>query len=445
MTDFDPNIYMLINEDLKNTKYDNIQLASFHWNAYGNNEGRPSNIRDLYNDFRPNFYNLFNVDLQKYRLRPNKLVEHWLTKGRYENRKYKPDLNWECIYLYTDDLNYSRAETFSNYLTQLGIENKITTEQVLNTPHFYILFTHRQIKYFPYYFVLYLDNYDISATIIDFSWCILVDNLEIPENIKQYIHKIYLIKSENPEITLVIENTELIRRFLIGCQYNNLGYELNLDQSNIYCLTQIEYNYRLNKFRNQRYLPSNIDYINGIKHPIGWIGCGSSYKYIMQNAIRLNLPYITICHDDVLFNNNFNKYYEAILTYLLNNTQIWDVFIGINSYPDNNIKIYNKYKTKDGIELLHINQISSLAFVIFNNSSFTRVESWKTVTRNYPKDLLVNYLNEKKLKVLTTNPFLVHYVLDVNSTISISKKNEHTFNKIRLCENNILSKKVFLK
>lgn len=445
MNDIDPIIYLSINEDLKNTKYSTPDATKFHWKSYGYTEGRPSNVRDLYNDFNPVYYNFMNPDLQRYKLSTINLVRHWITKGRFEGRKYCPDLNTETVFLYTDDINYSRAEAFSHHLNLLGINYKIITSPILNTHSLYILFTHREVQVFPYYYILYLDNYDILENIINNARIILVDILNIPVNLKKYLHKLCLVVSENPEITLIADSSDLVKRALIASDYPDLDLKLELEPKIIYCLTQIEYNYRLNKFRNQRYLPNNIDYINGIKHPVPWIGCSLSYKSIIKNAISQNLPYITICQDDILFTEYFNINYDNIITYLLNN-DIWDVFIGLNTYTDPNLKVLNKFKSNSSpLELLQINQISSLAFVIFNKSVFNLIENWETKTRSYPKDLLVNYLNTKKLRILTTNPFLVRLNLDVNSTMALQKKNETTLNKIRVCENLILNKKIFVK
>ena len=57
-----------------------------------------------------------------------------------------------------------------------------------------------------------------------------------------------------------------------------------------------------------------IRFFNGLRHKQGWIGCGLSYKYIINKAKEMNLEYIIVCEDDVVFGNDFSDQLEKVLS-----------------------------------------------------------------------------------------------------------------------------------
>lgn len=449
MEQFNASLYLAINNDLRMTKYGNPNTAKFHFTNYGFTEGRPFMMKELYNDFRPEYYNALNMDLQKYKMKPVDLAIHYLTKGRFEKRMYKPEREYDLIYLYTDNLNYSRAEYYENLLKSIDVPCKIVTDGILNSNCLYILFTHRQIKLYPFYYLLCLDNYDIPQIIMDLSIGLIVDKLETIEKLRPLTNKIYLgndidslIENSNRE---KLDDSYLLKRILLGAEHCKLEMNYVLDKEKIYSITQLENTYRYNKFINQRHKPDNLETLVGLKHPIGWIGCGMSYKSIMDSAIKQDLPYITICNDDVVFKDDFSAKYNKIIEYLNKNNN-WDIFTGIVNITDPYIKVLNKIKIEDGLELLQIDMFDSLAFNIYRKSMFENIKLWDTKYRMFPEDKLVNHMRKQnRLVILTVNPFLVEYNYDVNSTVSRNKKNELEFNKIRICENNICNKKMLIR
>lgn len=450
MENFNSSIYLALNNDLKMSKYSNANMAKFHFTNYGYNEGRPFLVKDLFSDFRTEYYNALNLDLQKYKMKPSDLELHFLTKGRFESRLYKPPKDYDLVYLYTDNINYNRAEYYDNILKSIGIQSKIVTEGILNTNSLYILFTHRQIKLYPFYFLLCLENYDVPKILMDLSCGIIVEKVEKIDEIKQYINKINLCNSQNLCKTITdsqgisIDDDYLFKRLLIGHDTPKIELEFKLDSNKIYCLAQPEHAFRMNKFMNQRYKADNLEFIVGVKNPIGWIGSVLSYKNIIHSAIKQELPYITICHDDIVFKETSMNLYRKIIEYLNKNTN-WDVFVGIMNITDPYIRILNKIKIDDGIELLQVDMFDNLAFNIYRSSIFEKIKDWDSKYRMYPEDTLPKYLQKNRLVVLTINPFLVDYNYDVSSTISRNKKNEMEMNKIRICENNLSNKKLYFK
>ncbi|MBC8674081.1 glycosyltransferase family 25 protein [Aeromonas hydrophila] len=48
-----------------------------------------------------------------------------------------------------------------------------------------------------------------------------------------------------------------------------------------------------------------MQYVPGLRHRLGWVGCGLSYKFLINRAKDLNFQQITICEDDVSLPDDF--------------------------------------------------------------------------------------------------------------------------------------------
>ena len=59
-----------------------------------------------------------------------------------------------------------------------------------------------------------------------------------------------------------------------------------------------------------------IEYFPGLRHSLGWIGCGLSYKFIIKKAKELGFESIVACEDDVEFYPGWEARFEQIRTVL---------------------------------------------------------------------------------------------------------------------------------
>jgi GR25 family glycosyltransferase involved in LPS biosynthesis len=362
---------------------------------------------------------------------------HWLKRGRFENRKFKPQINKEHIILYFNENNQEtkeNAENFSQLLTNLNIPNIISSNPYLNTEHFYILFSIENIKFFPFYFILNLTNYNINKMIIELSSALCINQHNLPLQLKSYSSKCYFINENNTLLT----NEYLIKRLFIGVEYYNMN-ELNLhvlDVSKIHVLTLLETRERTNAFIENTNTNINYQMIYGLKHSVPYIGCAMSYKFIIENAKKMNLPYIIICEDDTLFPDDFNEKLKIILDYLENNKSSWDMFVGIMESVPAGSKLSYKVKLERNIELCKISHFSSMVFNIYNSSVYNKILSWNPYLRSLDNQI-DGYLNKLNLNILTVRPFLVSYNTKLNSTIWKNRSNNISQNNIQNSNNKI--------
>jgi len=430
MNVFNPIIYKLLNFDLLNLT---TTQAQNHYYKHGISEGRPYSIRCVYNDFRSDYYKALNPDLKMTDL---ELQIHWLKRGRFENRRYKPQINKEHIILYFDENNEeskTNAEKFSQLLINLNIPNIVSSNQHLSTDHFYILFSIDNIKFFPFYFILNLTNYNINNIILELSSALCINQTDVPSHLKPYLSKCYFINRINTTLT----DEYLIKRLFIGVECCNMSI-LNLhtlDINKIHVLTLLETRERTNAFIQNT---NNINYqmVYGLKHSVPYIGCAMSYKFIIENAKKMGLPYIIICEDDTLFPDDFNEKLKIIIKYLENNKDSWDMFVGIMENVSTDAKVLFNVKLERNIELCKINKFSSMVFNIYNSSVYDKILSWNPFLRSLDNQI-DGYLNKLNLNILTIRPFLVSYNTKLNSTIWKNRPNNISQNSIQDSNNKL--------
>ena len=155
--------------------------------------------------------------------------------------------------------------------------------------------------------------------------------------------------------------------------------------------------WRLKEFNKQEFVP-NIEIYYGIKDNPGWVGCGKSYKQIIQQAKIQNLEKIIICEDDCKFKRDFYDKFNIINSFLDNNDD-WDIFVGvINDLPSDTI-IQNIYDY-NGLKFFEINKMHSTVFNIYNKRSFDRLLKW-----NKGEGEIDQFIKRQNMRIITTVPF----------------------------------------
>jgi GR25 family glycosyltransferase involved in LPS biosynthesis len=165
-----------------------------------------------------------------------------------------------------------------------------------------------------------------------------------------------------------------------------------LDLNKIHVLTLLETRERTNAFIENTNANINYQMIYGLKHAVPYIGCAMSYKFIIENAKKMNLPYVIICEDDTLFPSDFNEKLKIILNYLENNKSSWDMFVGIMESVPTGTKLSFNVKLERNIEVCKISHFSSMVFNIYNNSVYDKILSWNPYLRSLDNQI-DGYLN----------------------------------------------------
>ena len=184
---------------------------------------------------------------------------------------------------------------------------------------------------------------------------------------------------------------------------------------NMYCLGLPENIQRRQSFMNDNQY--QIDVFDGLRHSVGWVGCGLSYKYLMTYAKERGLDYIIVCEDDVEFPANFTEKLAEIMDYLKQTPHNWDVFSGLIAdlhYTTQILRI-DAYKNN---EYIYIDKMTSTVFNIYNKKKKKKISCWDNLDTDVETNTIDRYIEmHGGLRVVTTSPFLVGHKEDQTSSL----------------------------
>lgn len=193
--------------------------------------------------------------------------------------------------------------------------------------------------------------------------------------------------------------------------YNSVGGYIHFNTDRI-CLSLPESTTRAAAFAEDNVY--GFEFFPGLKHRMGWIGCGMSYKFMLRKAMEQKMEKILICEDDVYFPPDFQKRFDHVLKYAEENND-WNVFSGIMA-DIGRVKPL-KYAQDEGEEFIYLDKMISMVFNLYDKSMFEAISAWDNMNRDVQKNTIDRYLEDKKLRILATCPFLVGHKEDLHSTI----------------------------
>lgn len=193
-------------------------------------------------------------------------------------------------------------------------------------------------------------------------------------------------------------------------------YELAGDyvqlRTNRLCLSLPESTERRRSFDEDNHY--GFQCVPGLRHEMGWIGCGMSYKFMFKKAFEAKMKNLMICEDDVIFPKNFAKSLENATKYL-NTRKQWSVFSGVMA-DVGKVKV-NQCELVGKQRYIEIDHMVSMVFNIYNQSMFQYMCQWDETNRNVESNAIDRYLQNKKLYIFTQLPFMVGHKEELNSTI----------------------------
>ena len=195
--------------------------------------------------------------------------------------------------------------------------------------------------------------------------------------------------------------------------FNAIGKSYPL-HSSFLCLTLTETIERKNRFLNKNTF-ENVQVMEGLRHDIGWIGCGMSYKFLASLAILKGSTPLTICEDDMEEKPDSRSRYKEVLNFLEQNKD-WNLFSGLMADADDSYEVLDV--SKRGKEnYIKTNKTVSTVFNIYNMQCLMLIASWSPYDRR-KENTIDRYLEASELSgFYTTLPFLCKQSLEVDSSI----------------------------
>lgn len=160
-----------------------------------------------------------------------------------------------------------------------------------------------------------------------------------------------------------------------------------------------------------------IQYFPGLRHELGWVGCGMSYKFIMRKAKELRLPNITVCEDDVEFIEGWEAKYQAVKAHLVENAGGWDVFSGFIADLHDDTRVLDITEVGE-LEIVHIDHMVSAVLNVYNAGFYDAILRWDETDHDVHSNAIDRYMeSQEHIRVFTVHPFLVGHKEEQHSTL----------------------------
>ena len=181
------------------------------------------------------------------------------------------------------------------------------------------------------------------------------------------------------------------------------------------CLGLAEYTARLRSFAadNQH----GFAYFPGLRHTLGWIGCGMSYKFLARKALDAGLTRITICEDDVEFRPGWSERYNAVQAHLDTRADDWDLFAGLitDLHPETRVQAVGPFGTS---RMLQLDRMTAMVFNVYSRRGLAKLAQWNPSNFDSKFNAVDRHLERQAaLSVLTAIPYLVGHKEDLHSTL----------------------------
>lgn len=180
------------------------------------------------------------------------------------------------------------------------------------------------------------------------------------------------------------------------------------------CLNLPESIERRKKFESQPY-SSHFCLFPGLRHSLGWLGCGYSYKFLFLLASLNEVQQLNICEDDVVFPNDMEERIRVIENFLKLYPGKWSVFTGLISDVTMDTKITSVI-LYENTKFIFTNSAVGLVFSIFSKEAIFTLSQWEK-SGDVTNNTIDRYMKKNINNYITSLPFLVVQDDDLTSTI----------------------------
>ncbi len=155
---------------------------------------------------------------------------------------------------------------------------------------------------------------------------------------------------------------------------------------------------------------------DGIRRRPGWIGCGMSYKYLCQSALKAGVKQFAIMEDDALLSDKHNLYFNTILQYLSQIEGQWDIYSGViaHLHDDTNVIDVQRF---NGIDFITIDRMTSMIFNIYSYRAIKLISGWNQNNDDADRNTIDRFLENSNLKIVVTHPYMVGHREELHSTL----------------------------
>ena len=269
-----------------------------------------------------------------------------------------------------------------------------------------------------------LCEHDVLSGVVDF---VEIDNIhQMIERIEFWLHHENEFTKRLTEVAQFQKNCQQFEfyfyRFLLAKdvisfdQFYDLAKQHVQPDNDFWCLGLPETVSRAQSFKKDNQY--GITVIPALRHQLGWIGCGLSYKFMIRMAKDLKLQMVTICEDDVEFKNDSIPRYQHIMSVLSQTTKPWSVFSGLiaDMSPETIISESGIYMEEE--KIYKTSKFVSTVFNVYKETVFSSILEWDERDLTWPGNTFDRFLeHHHDIEALVVTPFLVGHKEEIESTL----------------------------
>lgn len=182
-----------------------------------------------------------------------------------------------------------------------------------------------------------------------------------------------------------------------------------------YCLTLPETFVRHGKVKNKPPFGSHL--FDGLRHHIGWIGCGLSYKYLFTKLMEHDHRRVLICEDDVEIFSDTEERLRQVEVFLDESGVDWDIYSGMITDLNDSAKVIDVVEF-GGCEYIILDQMTGLVCNIYSRRAMSILSRWDHTNTDSVNNTIDRYLESQcQLRVVVSNPFLIGHADEALSTL----------------------------
>lgn len=159
-----------------------------------------------------------------------------------------------------------------------------------------------------------------------------------------------------------------------------------------------------------------LEYFDGIRHPISWVGCALSYKMLAAHALKNGVNRLLVYEDDVDPLRLDAATLAAVMAYLEKIDGQWDVFSGlITDLADS--AVISLCHEENTLTFVHLSKMTGMVFNIYSANALRLLTEW-TFESPETTPTIDRYLEAKSnFRVVTTHPFIAGHKGELTSTL----------------------------
>jgi hypothetical protein len=184
------------------------------------------------------------------------------------------------------------------------------------------------------------------------------------------------------------------------------------------CLGLPEYTERLDAFLSESL--NDITYFPGLRHNVGWIGCGLSYKFMIQLADRDAKPWITICEDDVVLPEDWQDEVERFVNPsgpYASAKATSDMFAGLITDLTEKTQLLASW-LEEARQYIILSEMTGMVFNVYRQPMYEHMLRWDENNFNLKTNAIDRYLTQKSgLRISARIPYLAGHKEGLNSTL----------------------------